>query len=287
MQTVLDYAELFLLVAGSTALLGIIVELTRRRQWKDALRLPPPPAHRLDLTDVLLGLLAIVVFPSFCASLARTAVSAGSGDVAGSMPATPAPSLPISAGLLVGQMLTAGGMLWIGLRAFGSGAAWGLRPVRPGRHLLTAVAAFVVVLPLCVGLLYLVHEAGRWLVPGYQPAEHAAIQALGSHVSPWIRVLTACGAVVAAPVYEELFFRGILQPALARAGRSPWVGIVLTGLLFGAFHHAVPDTMLPLALFGVVLGFVAAKSGSLIPAILLHAVFNARTVAAVLLAPSS
>lgn len=82
---------------------------------------------------------------------------------------------------------------------------------------------------------------------------------------------------VGAPLVEELFFRGFLQRALVRRfGRL--VGIGATACLFGLTHFDL--TALPgLTAFGVVLGVLAHRRGSLGAPIVAHVVFNAVAVA--------
>ena len=82
--------------------------------------------------------------------------------------------------------------------------------------------------------------------------------------------------MVGAPVIEELFFRGLLLRALkARIGS---VGAVIaSGVLFGLAHFE-PLQLPVLALFGVVLGMVALRTGRLGPGICAHAAFNSLAV---------
>lgn len=84
--------------------------------------------------------------------------------------------------------------------------------------------------------------------------------------------------VALAPAFtEELFFRGLLQPALTtRLG--PAAGIVLASLLFGAFHVDPPQAA-GAAVLGLALGFVTYRTGSLWPAIAAHAANNALAIA--------
>ncbi|NBR46004.1 MAG: CPBP family intramembrane metalloprotease, partial [Verrucomicrobia bacterium] len=88
-------------------------------------------------------------------------------------------------------------------------------------------------------------------------------------------------ALVLAPVWEEVFFRGTLFPWLA--GRLPvhqaqW----LSALAFGAVHLHGP-TLIPLTVFGALLAGIYRTSGSLVPSILVHAFFNANTCILLLL----
>lgn len=84
-------------------------------------------------------------------------------------------------------------------------------------------------------------------------------------------------AVVPA-VCEELCFRGYLFRAFQGALGSKGT-IVLTATLFGLFHVLVRDALLferflPTAGMGLVLGWVAWRSGSVLPGMLLHVVHN-------------
>lgn len=80
--------------------------------------------------------------------------------------------------------------------------------------------------------------------------------------------------VVAAPVSEEVCFRGMLFGGLRE--RLPRLAAALiSGLIFGGLHattgiSAVP----PLIIFGFVLALLYEKTGSIIPGILLHMLNN-------------
>lgn len=80
--------------------------------------------------------------------------------------------------------------------------------------------------------------------------------------------------VVAAPISEEICFRGMLFGGLRnRLPRLP--AALVAGLVFGALHAttgvgAVP----PLMVFGFVLCLLYEETGSIVPGILLHAVNN-------------
>ena len=86
---------------------------------------------------------------------------------------------------------------------------------------------------------------------------------------------------------EELLFRGYLQSSFNRYfGKSFNIGSVkfgwglfLSALLFGAMHAlVVVPPLWPWALFtfiiGLTLGFIREKDGSILSAVLLHAMFD-------------
>jgi hypothetical protein len=74
---------------------------------------------------------------------------------------------------------------------------------------------------------------------------------------------------------EEYAFRGYGLQALGAWVRTPWFGIILTGLLFAAAHGG---QSLPLFLdrfaFGVVAGVLTVRTGGLEAAIAFHVVNN-------------
>jgi membrane protease YdiL (CAAX protease family) len=83
--------------------------------------------------------------------------------------------------------------------------------------------------------------------------------------------------VVGAPLVEELFYRGLLLRSLKRYMPVP-LSLIVCGVVFGAAHFNVL-TLPGLALFGIVLAYLAERSGRLGPNVIAHAVFNATTVA--------
>jgi membrane protease YdiL (CAAX protease family) len=85
--------------------------------------------------------------------------------------------------------------------------------------------------------------------------------------------ITAC---VAAPMFEEIFFRGFLLPSLTRY-MPVWGAIVASGLLFAIAHLSFSE-VLPLATLGIVLGVVYARSRNLLASMLLHGLWNAGTL---------
>ncbi len=74
-----------------------------------------------------------------------------------------------------------------------------------------------------------------------------------------------------APVVEELTYRGLGFALVFPYGK--WVAIVTTGVLFGAAHGLL--VALPvLTVFGIVVGWLRARTDSVYPSMLLHATFN-------------
>lgn len=83
-------------------------------------------------------------------------------------------------------------------------------------------------------------------------------------------------AAIAAPLFEELLFRGFLLPSLTRY-MPVWGAIVLSGFLFAIAHLSLSE-ILPLATLGMILGIVYARSRNLLAPILLHSLWNSGTL---------
>lgn len=90
--------------------------------------------------------------------------------------------------------------------------------------------------------------------------------------------------IVGTPVQEEVIFRGLLQTTLERrmAGTFSFLGVTLSfgaisfAVLFGLIHLAVGVlTAIAAFVLGLLAGELRRRSSSLLPAIVLHAIFNA------------
>jgi membrane protease YdiL (CAAX protease family) len=90
-------------------------------------------------------------------------------------------------------------------------------------------------------------------------------------------LLLALIVVSIGPLMEELFFRGLMYPVLARRIGTSW-GIVLTALPFGLIH--LPQygwawgAALVISLVGVVCGVVRAATKSVAASFLVHVGYN-------------
>jgi len=76
---------------------------------------------------------------------------------------------------------------------------------------------------------------------------------------------------VVAPVVEELTFRGVGQSLLRFTGR--WPSILLVGIAFGLWHGLV-EALLVLIPFGVGLAYLRDRTRSVVPGMVVHALFN-------------
>jgi len=79
--------------------------------------------------------------------------------------------------------------------------------------------------------------------------------------------------VIVAPIGEEIVFRGFLQKFLEDYWKDITRAVLVTSLFFAMIHFN-PFWTIQIYLLGVVLGFLAWKTKSVIPSIMLHSINN-------------
>ncbi len=81
--------------------------------------------------------------------------------------------------------------------------------------------------------------------------------------------------VVVAPISEELFFRGWIQPVIAEETSQSFARLapVVTAILFMLVHE--PASYAPSLLVGLAAGLLRRRTHSVIPGIIVHALSNA------------
>ncbi len=90
--------------------------------------------------------------------------------------------------------------------------------------------------------------------------------------------LLAVMAITLAPLFEEMVFRGFLQPLLSRSF-GVVAGVLMTAALFGALH--APEYAwawqyaVAVAIAGAVFGWLRARTNSIVPSTVMHGCYNA------------
>jgi len=100
-----------------------------------------------------------------------------------------------------------------------------------------------------------------------------AVEALGSTVTWLDRTAIGIVTIGIAPFAEELLFRGILYPAIKRAG-YPRLAFWGTSFFFAAIHLNLP-TFAPLFLLALALTWLYEKTENLLAPVTAHTLFNA------------
>ena len=90
--------------------------------------------------------------------------------------------------------------------------------------------------------------------------------------SPEVLVLEIITSCMLPAIFEEITDRGLLLANLENV-KSDTAKIIILGLFFGACHQNAPQ-LGPTALAGIVIGFMAVKSGSILPGMIVHFMNN-------------
>lgn len=157
-------------------------------------------------------------------------------------------------------------------------AQLGFKNREVGKDVLWGIGTSLAAYPI----IFIVGLVSRSLFAGFPAPPHPLSQELQSNDSIGTIMLALFLASVAAPIFEEILFRGHLLPALARV-RGSWVySVVVSSLLFAAIHPTGIPSYLPLATVGAMACLVTIQRGSVLPAVVMHATHNFITLLIVL-----
>ncbi|HEV2786979.1 MAG TPA: CPBP family intramembrane glutamic endopeptidase [Solirubrobacteraceae bacterium] len=176
-----------------------------------------------------------------------------------------APGLNIGLTIVQNVALVAAAFLFAAMSGRPAAADFGLRRARLWSSVGLLVAVWVAFFVL----------SGIWAVALDLDQQQELPEQLGAD-GPLANVLAVVVLVtVIAPLGEELFFRGFFFGSL-RNWHGPWLAALLTGIAFGVIHVASSPVgyLVPLMIFGVGLCMLYEWTGSLYPAIALHALNN-------------
>lgn len=98
-------------------------------------------------------------------------------------------------------------------------------------------------------------------------------QALGMEFASVTFIISFAIVSISPAVCEEAVFRGVVMHSFDK-GKNKWIAIILTGLIFGAFHGSI-WRFVPTALLGIMLGYIVYETDNMIYGALFHAINNA------------
>jgi len=162
----------------------------------------------------------------------------------------------------------------------------GFRPAVKSSFYLITILLLVCAFPLegWLGMINKNLPLPHWMVQMEQDQDKQIVAILAGK-KPTDLVINLLVVAVIPGIVEELCFRGALQRVLIQLCKSPWAGIILTGLWFSASHLEF-EGFLPRAFLGILLGAAYWYSGSLWTVIIAHAFFNGIQVVAATRYPS-
>ena len=125
---------------------------------------------------------------------------------------------------------------------------------------------FLVIISLIIVSDLLTLLLGKPIVPEFMTTIYKSTE------SKWLLWLAL---IVAAPLFEELFFRGFLIPGISSSFLGPVGAIVISATLWAAIHFQYDlYGMATIFVMGIVFGIARIKSGSVLLTIGLHSFLN-------------
>ncbi len=165
-----------------------------------------------------------------------------------------------------------GGAIWAVLIAWRK-RTWADLGFRP-----TTLRSILWMIPLAFGVLVIVSVVGllQEQLFGITPPEDNGLPLEENNITTGGILAAALVAVVLAPLFEELFFRGVLFQYLRSryllVARGLFEAALISGLAFAAVH--LGGAILPILPVGIILALVMHRTNSLWPAIALHVFYN-------------
>ena len=109
------------------------------------------------------------------------------------------------------------------------------------------------------------------------PDSFLQIEAMLTPDNPLSMALLLFTIVLLAPIGEEVIFRGFLQKYLEDVWGDVTRAILFSSLFFAVIHFN-PYWMIQIYLLGVILGYLAWYTNSIIPSIIFHIIINATSL---------
>ncbi len=265
--TIMGGLILFYAVMGGLGLVTLLVLLVAWIGGKPQGRRPRAswvPWGMLDIAEVVVVLVFLMVCLSVGASGVRQLV--GTWFVSETLDAVL---------VVVAYLLVAAGAVSLIVYRIGPGRPyWRLLGLRL-RNAAGQIGQGVVGYAVFVGLLIAVVVATRLLgVDGFLPLARAPTELLTEARAPATLAVYFVLVAIIAPVVEEIIFRGFVYAGL-RGTMKVLTAAILSALIFTSAHVTAPvGGLAVIALFGVVLAYLYERTGSLLPSMVAHSMYN-------------
>lgn len=156
---------------------------------------------------------------------------------------------------------------------------------RAGRALAEGVLGIALAAPIVVAAAMALQLALQALgMPPAPDVSHETLGILRAKNDALFTALTLAQTALLVPLAEEAAWRGLMQPAMRRAGLPALASVVATAVLFAAVHWSViaPEgritAMAMLTLLGIAFGILRERTGGILAPAVAHGLFNAANV---------
>lgn len=252
---------------------GAIAVIVGRGLWK----CPAQPIGRIP-RDPAIGGLAMMI-----ALIIGSVAGAGAAGAAASMGIDDEAYARLAAGVAGNIVQVAIALLALQVVTQCNGTT---PAAKPARAIGAGVLAFLLVAPVVAGVSIAINAMLVALgFPKAPETSHETLRILIERHDTLLSVLTLAHVALLVPIAEEALWRGLLQPALRRAGLGGFEAVLATATLFALIHWSVVPAegraagLAMLFTLALALGILRERTGGIIAPIALHALFNAANVA--------
>ena len=138
----------------------------------------------------------------------------------------------------------------------------------------TGLKHYLIVFPVIIASGFIVDFVLRAF--GIEPAQQDIINSILSEDSLGTLTFMVFFGMLAAPIIEEILFRGFLQSAV-RITCDKWQTVLISGFIFALIHWNA-HVFLQIFVLGLLLAYLFEKTGSLVAPITVHICHNTTTL---------
>ena len=178
--------------------------------------------------------------------------------------------------ILLSDLLTLGPLAYLALRLRGRGlklAEIGLHGRQWWQHILYGFAGYAVLLPVMFIVSIATNFISERFFPNVTPPYHPINEMLLGSREAWLRFGLFVIVAVGAPLFEEIFFRGVLYGALRRRWGVA-AGVLASSAIFAILHPQLPLGFIPIFVLAVGFALMYEWRQSLVPSMVMHALQN-------------
>lgn len=162
-------------------------------------------------------------------------------------------------------------LLYLSRKIYKGGWDWniiGLNRNNIGRDIAWGISGYAATLPLILLTLFVTNYIEKIIPTPPNPVETDIL----TSTNLLSRFILLFMLSVGAPIFEEIFFRGVLLNSL-RARWGTFIAIGVSSVIF-AFLHPFPGNFMPIFVLGAIFATLAYERASLIPGMIAHSMNN-------------
>lgn len=178
--------------------------------------------------------------------------------------------------ILLADLFTFGPLAYLALRLRGRAltlAEIGLHSRQWWQHVLYGLAGYAMLLPVMVIVSIATNFISERYFPNVTPPYHPINEMLLGSREAWLRFGLFVIVAVGAPLFEEIFFRGVLYGALRRRWGVA-AGVLASSTIFAILHPQLPLGFIPIFVLAVGFALMYEWRQSLVPNMVMHALQN-------------